>query len=121
MKVASSNLAAPIPRPCNANPKAPAPMLDFGSNRNVSPLLTQQEANRKPIRAAIIGTVLAIAGCPFIFRWAYSAPAPDWPSFAAGSALLMAGGVFLGAAGLNKLGIHWWQDVTEKDEPVRPI
>jgi hypothetical protein len=87
----------------------------------MAPLLTQQEANRKRLRVGIIGLVLAALGAPFIYWWAGSAPAPDTLDFVVGGALIVAGGVCLGAAGLNRIGKHYWSDVTEEDEPIRPI
>jgi peptidoglycan/LPS O-acetylase OafA/YrhL len=84
-------------------------------------LLTQQEVNRKRLRAAFVGVVLAVLGAPFIYRWVGSAPAPDTLDLVVGGFLVAAGGVFLGAAGVNRLGRHWWADITEEDEPLRPI
>ncbi len=88
------------------------------------PLLTRQEANRKRLIAAVIGIVLAVVGFPFILRWEGAAPAPDTLDILVGGGLVFAGGLFLGAAGLNKVGVHWWQDVTEddgRDDPLKPI
>ena len=87
----------------------------------MSNLLTQQEANKKRLVAATIGIVLVIVGVPFIFEWANSQASTRVFDLVAGGALLFAGGIFLGAAGMNRLGKHWWFNVTEAEEPLRPI
>jgi hypothetical protein len=87
----------------------------------VAPLLTRQEANKKRLSAALVGTVLVVLGFPFFYWWAGSAPASDWLDFCIGGALVGAGGLLLGAAGVNRLGINWWANVTEEDDPLRPI
>jgi hypothetical protein len=83
--------------------------------------LTPKQANRRRIRAAIIGLALVFVGFPFIYEWAGSAPSPATLDLVLGGAFVACGGACLSAAGLNRLGRNWWSDATQEDEPIGPI